>query len=230
MTSLSGTPPSIHRSKRPEPGGHLYPRPVQDPVLIHADPRFVIIDKPPGMLSVPGKGPDKADCAISRVRSMFPHATGPMVVHRLDMDTSGLLLIALNPDSQRELCRQFEHRLTSKRYIALLEGSVMHDAGEITVPLRPNIDNRPHQIADFVHRREAVTRNRVTLAREAGDLGGASSPARSIAPASSSNPSPGAATNSASTRPSPASSSAPAPGAWAAPSSATSSTAPPPNA
>jgi tRNA pseudouridine32 synthase/23S rRNA pseudouridine746 synthase len=142
----------------------MFPLPP-DPPILHADPRFVIIDKPAGMLSVPGKGPDKADCAISRVRAIFPHARGPMVVHRLDMDTSGLLLIALNPASQRELSRQFEHRLTSKRYIALLEGSVTYDAGEITVPLRPDIDNRPHQIADLVHGREAITRYRV-LARE----------------------------------------------------------------
>lgn len=117
------------------------------------------------MLSVPGKGPDKADCAISRVRNMFGHTSGPMVVHRLDMDTSGLLVIALDPFTQRELSRQFEQRLTSKRYIALLEGGVTHDAGEINVPLRPDIDNRPHQIVDFVHGREAVTRYRV-LARE----------------------------------------------------------------
>lgn len=138
---------------------------MRDPPIIHADPRFVVIDKPPGMLSVPGKGPDKADCAVSRVRSMFPHARGPMVVHRLDMDTSGLLVVALDPGTQRELSRQFEQRLTSKRYIALLDGSLAHDAGEVNVPLRPDIDRRPHQIADFVHGREAITRYRV-LGRE----------------------------------------------------------------
>ncbi len=97
---------------------------------------------------------------------MFPHATGPMVVHRLDMDTSGLLIVALDADAQRDLSRQFERRLVEKEYVALLDGVVERDAGEIDLPVRPDVDHRPYQIVDFVHGRRAVTQFRV-LSREA---------------------------------------------------------------
>jgi len=133
--------------------------------VVHASERYVIVDKPAGLLSVPGKGEGKQDCAVSRVRAMFPRASGPMVVHRLDMDTSGLLLIALDEDSQRELSRQFEERVTEKQYVALLDGEVEGEMGEILLPLRADILNRPYQIVDLEKGREAVTRWRV-LARE----------------------------------------------------------------
>ena len=75
--------------------------------IVRLDPRgrWVVIDKPAGLLSVPGKGADKQDCAASRVRAAFSHAAGPLVVHRLDMDTSGLLLLGLDADAQRDLSR-----------------------------------------------------------------------------------------------------------------------------
>lgn len=118
---------------------------------------FVVVDKPAGLLSVPGIGPDKAECALSLVRREFPNATGPMMVHRLDMETSGLLIVALNPESQRALSLAFEHREVTKHYIALLEGVVGPDAGRICLPLRLDVDRRPFQVVDFVHGREAVT-------------------------------------------------------------------------
>lgn len=133
--------------------------------IVHADPRFVVVDKPSGLLSVPGKGPANADCVAARVKAMFPQATGPMVVHRLDMDTSGLIVVALDADAQRELSRQFEQRLVEKKYVALLDGVVERDAGEIDLPIRPDVDHRPYQMVDFVHGRRAVTQFRV-LARE----------------------------------------------------------------
>lgn len=126
-----------------------------------------MVDKPSGLLSVPGKGPANADCVASRVKAMFPQATGPMVVHRLDMDTSGLIVVALDADAQRELSRQFERRLVEKKYVALLDGVVERDAGEIDLPIRPDVDHRPYQMVDFVHGRNAVTQFRV-MAREAG--------------------------------------------------------------
>lgn len=129
--------------------------------VIHADDRFVVVDKPAGLLSVPGKGPTKADCAVARVRAMFAHARGPMIVHRLDMDTSGLLLIALEEDAQRTLSAQFERRNVEKRYIALLHGMVDRESGLIDFPIRPDLDRRPYQIHDPVHGREARTRFRV---------------------------------------------------------------------
>lgn len=133
--------------------------------IVHVAERFVVIDKPAGMLSVPGKGPEKQDCAAARVRAMFPGATGPLVVHRLDMETSGLLVFGLDEESQRRLSRQFEERIVRKSYIALLDGMVEKEAGEIRVPMRTDIDNRPRQIVDFIYGRHAVTRFCV-LARE----------------------------------------------------------------
>lgn len=133
--------------------------------IVHADARLVVVEKPPGLLSVPGKGPANADCVSARVRTMFPHATGPMVVHRLDMDTSGLIVVALDADAQRELSRQFEQRLVEKKYVAILQGVLERDEGEISLPLRPDVENRPYQIVDHVHGRHALTRYRV-LARE----------------------------------------------------------------
>lgn len=133
--------------------------------IVHAHARYVVVDKPSGLLSVPGIGPGKTDCVIARVLAMFPGASGPMMVHRLDMETSGLLVVALDPDAQRDLSAQFEARTVRKRYVALLDGIVGSDAGEITVPMRLDVDRRPYQIPDFIQGRPAVTRYRV-LARE----------------------------------------------------------------
>lgn len=125
---------------------------------------WVVIDKPAGLLSVPGKGdePHKKDCVVARVAVMFPDATGPLIVHRLDMDTSGLLVLGLTADAQRRLSKQFEERRVSKRYIALLDGIVDHAReGEVNLPLRLDPANRPWQIVDGLHGRESVTRWRV---------------------------------------------------------------------
>jgi tRNA pseudouridine32 synthase/23S rRNA pseudouridine746 synthase len=126
--------------------------------VVHATDRYVVIDKPAGLLSVRGKGPDKSDCVAERVRTAFPRARGPVVVHRLDMDTSGLLVLALDEDAQRELSEQFERRRVRKAYIALVDGLLAVQRGEINVPMRPDIDRRPVQIADWTFGRPAVTR------------------------------------------------------------------------
>lgn len=119
--------------------------------------RFVVIDKPPGLLSVPGKGDDNQDCAAARVRAMFPAATGPLVVHRLDMDTSGLLIVALDPDAQRDLSMQFERREVEKSYTALVDGAVDLESGTIDIPIRMDPANRPYQVVDRSHHRPAIT-------------------------------------------------------------------------
>lgn len=124
-----------------------------------------MVDKPSGLLSVPGKGAQNQDCVVARVRAMVPAARGPMIVHRLDMETSGLLVVALDEQAQRELSMQFERRDVEKSYVAVLDGIVERDAGVIELPLRPDIDNRPVQIVDHVHGRPATTRYRV-LVRE----------------------------------------------------------------
>jgi tRNA pseudouridine32 synthase/23S rRNA pseudouridine746 synthase len=125
--------------------------------IVHATDRYVVVNKPAGLLSVPGKGQENQDCVPARVRKMFPKATGPLVVHRLDMDTSGLLVIALDADSQRELSGQFERREVEKQYVALVDGIVAVESGTIDVPIRPDPFNRPYQVVDRSHGRPAVT-------------------------------------------------------------------------
>lgn len=125
----------------------------------------MVVDKPPGVLSVPGKGPDGAACVASWVAERFPRSSGPLVVHRLDMDTSGLLVLGLDAQSQRELSVQFERRIVHKAYTALLDGPLDGDGGEISLPIRADILNRPMQVVDRALGREAVTRWRV-VARE----------------------------------------------------------------
>lgn len=126
--------------------------------IVFADEHLAVINKPARLLSVPGKGPANQDCVASRARELFPAASGPLIVHRLDMDTSGLLVLGLTPHAQRELSRQFEQRLTSKAYIAVVAGEVTPDEGEVCLPIRTDIDNRPHQIVDFTHGKASVTR------------------------------------------------------------------------
>lgn len=140
-------------------------KPALELRLVHADQRYVVVDKPAGLLSVPGRGEDKADCAVARVRELFPEATGPMVVHRLDMDTSGLLVIALDAGAQRDLSVQFQDRLTRKAYVALVAGAVDRDEGYVDLPLRVDWPNRPRQIVCLSEGRPAQTEFRV-LKRE----------------------------------------------------------------
>ena len=122
--------------------------------------RYVVADKPSGLLSVPGKGPEKADCVRARVATMYPGATGPMTVHRLDQDTSGLIVVALDADAQRAMSQVFEHRRVTKRYIAVVEGRLKSHAGLIDLPLRIDWPNRPrHIVAD--DGRPSQTRYRV---------------------------------------------------------------------
>lgn len=133
--------------------------------IVHAERRFVVVNKPPGLLSVPGRAPDLADCVARRVERAFPDASGPLVVHRLDMDTSGLIVLGLDPAAQRQLSIQFERRRVEKRYVALVEGDVPSDAGRIDLPLRVDWPNRPRQIVCPERGKPASTCYRV-LARE----------------------------------------------------------------
>lgn len=128
-------------------------------------PEFVVVSKPSGLLSVPGKGEHNKDCVVSRLRAVFPGADGPMIVHRLDMDTSGLMVVGLTVDAQRLLSAEFESRRVEKAYIALVEGIDTPDAGLVDVPIRLDPANRPYQVIDWVDGRPAQTRFRV-LSRE----------------------------------------------------------------
>ena len=133
--------------------------------VIHQDERIVVLNKPTGLLSVPGIGPDKRDCLAARVKREIPAAR---IVHRLDRDTSGVIVMALDAQSHRELSRQFHDREVRKVYIAIVHGVVQHDEGEIDLPMRKDMDpeNAPRQIIDHEQGRSAVTNYRV-LQRDA---------------------------------------------------------------
>lgn len=113
--------------------------------ILHVDDALIAIDKPSGLLSVPGRGPEKADCAISRVAEDFP---GALTVHRLDMATSGVLLIARTKTAQRHLSAQFAEATIQKTYIARVWGTPDPTTGEIDAPLITDWPNRPRQKVD----------------------------------------------------------------------------------
>jgi tRNA pseudouridine32 synthase/23S rRNA pseudouridine746 synthase len=125
--------------------------------IIHADNDVVVIIKPSGLLSVPGKGEENQDCVVSRIKALYPDCIEQPAVHRLDMDTSGLMVLALTADAQRELSRQFHDRETEKHYIALLDGVVTGDEGTIELPFRLDVENRPYQIFDPVNGKTGIT-------------------------------------------------------------------------
>ena len=123
--------------------------------IMYEDEWLSVVNKPAGMLSVPGKS--DIDSVYGRVRRMYPEATGPMVVHRLDMATSGLILIAKTKEVHQNLQAQFKNRTVCKRYVAWLDGIVEKKEGHIELPLRPDPEDRPRQVFDAVHGKPAVT-------------------------------------------------------------------------
>ncbi len=118
---------------------------------------FVVVEKPSGMLSIPGRGADKLDSVATRVRERYPDAIAQPTVHRLDMETSGLLVVALTKESHRNLSMQFQNRQVIKYYEALIEGEILAEEGRIELPFRLDIDNRPHQIYDEVYGKMGLT-------------------------------------------------------------------------
>lgn len=127
-------------------------------VTVYQDDRLLVLEKPSGLLAVPGRGPELQDCLSSRVLAAYPTA---LVVHRLDRDTSGVFLMALDPAAQRELSRQFEARETEKRYTAVVTGSPELAEGFIDLPLRKDFDRPPRHMVAPVHGRPSQTRWRV---------------------------------------------------------------------
>jgi tRNA pseudouridine32 synthase / 23S rRNA pseudouridine746 synthase len=118
--------------------------PPQDPlVILHEDAEVLLVDKPAGLLSVPGKGEHLADCLIARVQMVFPEA---LLVHRLDRDTSGVMIFAMTSHAQRHLGLQFEKRMTRKTYVARVWGVPEEKSGTIDLPLIVDWPNRPLQM------------------------------------------------------------------------------------
>jgi tRNA pseudouridine32 synthase/23S rRNA pseudouridine746 synthase len=138
--------------------------PPQDPlVILHDDHEVLLVDKPSGLLSVPGKGPHLADCLIARVQAVFPMA---LLVHRLDRDTSGVMIFALTPHAQRHLGLQFEKRQTKKTYVARVWGQVAEKTGTVDLPLIVDWPNRPKQKIDHENGKQAVTDWRVIRTKD----------------------------------------------------------------
>ena len=126
--------------------------------ILHHDHALVVLDKPSGLLSVPGKGAHLADCLLARVQAAFPEA---LLVHRLDRDTSGVMVFAMTPHAQRSLGLQFEKRQAKKTYVARVWGHVAEKTGRIDLPLIVDWPNRPLQHVDFENGKPAVTDWRV---------------------------------------------------------------------
>ena len=125
--------------------------------IIYQDSDIVVVNKPSGMLSIEGKGEDKQDCVASRVRSFFPSCISQPCIHRLDQATSGLMVLGLTKEAHDRLSLDFENRQVHKEYEALVEGLILEENGTIDLPIRLDVDNRPHQIVDLVQGKNAVT-------------------------------------------------------------------------
>jgi len=123
--------------------------------VVYEDDVMLVINKPEDFLSVPGKNIE--DSVYLRMKNSYPHATGPLIVHRLDMLTSGLMLVALTKDAHKSLQKQFIKRTIKKRYVALLDGLLDEDNGVVDLPLRVDLDDRPRQLVCYEQGKPAKT-------------------------------------------------------------------------
>ncbi|WP_028031660.1 RluA family pseudouridine synthase [Gemmobacter nectariphilus] len=131
-----------------------YAPPPDPPRVLYADDSILIVDKPSGLLSVPGRGEDRADCLINRLRADFPDV---LLVHRLDLDTSGVMVFARTRAAQGALGKQFEARTVKKVYIARLDGEMAEKQGRVDLPLIVDWPNRPRQHVNHETGKPAVT-------------------------------------------------------------------------
>ncbi|MDV7338928.1 pseudouridine synthase [Terasakiella sp. A23] len=134
-------------------------QPPEGPLdVLFWDANLIVLNKPSGLLSVPGRAVDHKDCLQSRVEAEFGTA---LVVHRLDMDTSGVIVMAFDKDTLRDLSKQFENKTTAKTYVCLVAGIVAEDSGIVDLPLRCDWPNRPLQMVDHKQGKKAETHWRV---------------------------------------------------------------------
>ncbi|UWR88237.1 RluA family pseudouridine synthase [Phaeobacter inhibens] len=133
--------------------------PPTDPLdILHHDAQLLVVNKPHGLLSVPGRGEHLADCLLSRLQAVFPEA---LLVHRLDRDTSGVMVFGVTPHAQRHLSMQFEKRSAKKAYVARVDGRLEPRSGTVDLPLIVDWPNRPRQMVCHDTGKEAVTDWRV---------------------------------------------------------------------
>ena len=136
----------------------IYKPPTSPLDIIHIDSSIVVVNKPAGLLTVPGKPEEHSDCLLSRVRSQI---FGTLLVHRLDLDTSGIIIFARTHSAQINLGKQFENRQTQKKYIAIVSGNLEKNEGTIDLPLIVDWPNRPLQKICRDTGRNAVTKFKV---------------------------------------------------------------------
>lgn len=122
--------------------------------ILFVDEDLIVVNKPSGLLSVPGRGEDKQHCLVQVLAEHYPDVK---IVHRLDMDTSGIMVLARNADAHRHLSRQFQDRITRKKYEAVCTGRLTLPQGDTKLPMRCDWENRPRQMVDFVHGKFAHT-------------------------------------------------------------------------
>jgi len=125
--------------------------------LLYSDDDIAVVSKPSGELSVPGRGPEKADCTMLKVHELFPSSPIVCSCHRLDMDTSGVLVYAKTEEAKKKISLSFERREAKKEYVALLRGVLKEERGTIDIPIRLDTEHRPMQIADYENGKEAMT-------------------------------------------------------------------------
>lgn len=141
------------------PPAFVYDPPVEPWLeVLHRDEDLLVVNKPSGLLSVPGKAAEHADCIEARAQQAYPEAR---IVHRLDMDTSGILVLAMNAAAHRHLGLQFERRKTQKTYVAKVWGQLAGDEGEVDLPLICDWPNRPKQMVCHERGKPALTRWKV---------------------------------------------------------------------
>jgi tRNA pseudouridine32 synthase / 23S rRNA pseudouridine746 synthase len=126
--------------------------------LIYQDDYLLVVNKPAGMLAVPGRGAEKQDCFSARLQRIFPDA---LVVHRLDMSTSGLMVFAQGADMQRRLSLMFQEREVEKRYVAVVDGTLETESGEVNLPIAADWPNRPLRKIDALLGKPSLTRYRM---------------------------------------------------------------------
>lgn len=125
--------------------------------IVYCDSDIVVVNKQAGILSIEGKGPEKQDCIASRVRRFYSPCIKQPCIHRLDQATSGLMVLGLTDFAHNTLSKDFENRKVKKTYMALVDGVIKETEGIIDMPMRLDVDNRPHQIIDTIQGKKAIT-------------------------------------------------------------------------
>ncbi len=133
---------------------YIVPKCEKDIEILYQDPYLLVVNKPEFLLTVPGRAPENKDCVITRLQQGFPNA---VIVHRLDLDTSGLLIVPVERQAMSHIARQFQERTIEKEYEALVWGKVANRHGSIDLPIKADWENRPKQCIHFEHGKPALT-------------------------------------------------------------------------